>query len=88
MSMWNKTAYIVPALTDIGGQCRIVMCDGFSENARDEYEASPDHWWQIGLMNFDGKVVCIDDPTGPIAAELRACEPLMAGLQFHFRGPL
>lgn len=76
------TAYIVPALTDISGQCRIVMADGNVGNARDSYRAYPDLWKEVGLMNSQGQLVCCEN-IGNLRQELEDCAPLMAGTQFR-----
>ena len=53
-----QTLYIVPALTDIAGQCRIVARDYFEGSARDNYRKEPEQWREVGLMNSRGKLVC------------------------------
>lgn len=73
------TYYIVPALTELAGQCRIVHRDGHWAGARESYEANPDNWLEAGLMNFEGKIVCLECPRY-IWDQLKADEPLMAGL--------
>lgn len=79
-----KTVYIVPAMSDIAGQCRIVQRDsGFSGSARDNYRKEPQAWKEIGLMDSRGNLRCLTAPP-EIVSELKECEPLMAGLEFEF----
>lgn len=79
--MKTKSLYIVPALTDQAGQCRIVSCDGKVSNARDSYRNHPQLWEEVGLMNSRGKLVCLDAPKH-VWDEIKDCEPLAAGNQF------
>jgi len=72
--------YIVPALTDQAGQCRIVFREGFTGSARDDYRSQPDAWSDVGLMNSRGQLVCLQAPA-QVAKEFKDCEPLMAGMQ-------
>lgn len=72
------TALIVPAMTDQAGQCRIVSRAGNWPNALDDYRKSPQKWKEVGLMNSQGRLVCVDDSN--LRVELQDCEPLMAGL--------
>lgn len=82
----TKTLYIVPALTDQAGQCRIVACDGKVANARDSYRNYPRLWAEVGLVNSQGKLVCLDAPKH-VWDELKDCEPLAAGNQFTIEVP-
>ena len=76
--------YIVPANSDISGQCRIVARKASAPlSARDNYREAPELWREAGLMNSRGKVVCLDAPADQYQ-ELRDCEPLVAGTQFVF----
>jgi hypothetical protein len=77
----ENTVYIVPALTDMAGQCRIVMAQGRHANARDAYRARPQDWREIGIMSSRGHVVCIDADAS-FVQELKDSEPLMAGVTF------
>lgn len=79
----TTSVYIVPALTDQAGQCRIVSRDGKVTSARDDYRRNPSAWHEIGLMNSRGNLVCISADNLAIVDELKSCEPLMAGLQFE-----
>lgn len=72
------TYYIVPAMTDQAGQCRVVHRDGHWA-ARESYRENPAAWHEAGLMNFEGKIVCLECPRY-IWDQLKADEPLMAGL--------
>lgn len=47
------------------------------------YRRHPERWQEVGLMNFEGKVVCFDGP-GEQLQELIDCQPLMAGLTFTY----
>ncbi|GBG14259.1 uncharacterized protein NMK_1824 [Novimethylophilus kurashikiensis] len=81
------TLFIVPALTDQAGQCTIVGYPGRDypgKSALNSYRTFPHLWKDVGLMNSSGKLVCLDAQYGACggADELRACEPLMAGLEF------
>lgn len=83
------TFYIVPALTDIAGQCRIVACNaslkeiaGEARSVRDHYSKYPQQWKEAGLMNSRGQVVALDAPPH-VWAEFRADEPLMAGITYE-----
>lgn len=81
------TYYIVPALTDQAGQCRIVSFAGAfqdirtdgARDARDHYQKFPDKWAEAGVMNSQGKLVALDGSKATWQ-ELRDCEPLAAGL--------
>jgi hypothetical protein len=75
------SVFIVPALTDMAGQCRIVARSGEVSSARDDYRANPQAWREIGLMNSHGRLVCLDADNLVVIDELKACEPLAAGLQ-------
>jgi hypothetical protein len=79
----TTTVYIVPAMTDQAGQCRIVSREGTVASARDDYLQAPDNWKEIGLMNSRGQLVCIEADNLDVVDELKACEPLMAGLVFE-----
>lgn len=72
------TVYIVPATSDIAGQCNIVARPGRITNARDDYRANPERWVEVGLMASDGHVRCIE----PQYADIEQDQPLAAGLQF------
>lgn len=77
------TVYIVPALTNQAGQCRIVAAEGFYGAPQDSYEKHQKRWKEIGIMNSAGKIVCLE--AGPQStAEMKSCEPLMAGAFFKF----
>jgi hypothetical protein len=79
----TTTVYIVPAMTDQAGQCRIVSREGEVASARDDYLQNPNAWKEIGLMNSRGQLVCIEADNLDVVDELKACEPLMAGLVFE-----
>ncbi len=79
----TTSVYIVPAMTDQAGQCRIVAREGKVSSARDDYRRNPDAWHEIGLMNSRGMLVCLSADNLAVVEELKACEPLMAGLEFE-----
>lgn len=79
----TTSVYIVPAMTDQAGQCRIVAREGSVRSARDDYRRSPDAWKEIGIMNSRGRLVCLSADNLAIVDELKSCEPLMAGMQFE-----
>jgi hypothetical protein len=76
----SHTAYVVPAVTEIAGQCRIYVREGIIKDPRSDYKETPDAWKFVGLMNSGGELVCCD-PIGDLVQCLKDCEPLMGGLQ-------
>lgn len=81
-----KTTYlIVPALTDVAGQCRIVSRshEQVHPNPLVHYRQYPQQWTQAGIMNSQGKLVCLDAPA-VVVQEFKDCEPLAAGQTFSF----
>lgn len=77
------TFYIVPSgLIEPGSQCRIVHREGHWA-ARESYQANPHNWAEAGLMNFEGKLVCLEGPLY-VWQQLKADEPLMAGLEIQY----
>ena len=75
-----QTVYIVPAWSDQTGQCRVVACEGAVANARDDYAAHPERWAEVGIMNSQGKLVCIESAFSAMKQD----EPLSAGIQYQF----
>ncbi|MCL4526417.1 MAG: hypothetical protein M1492_07980 [Gammaproteobacteria bacterium] len=75
--------YIVPATTDLGGQCRIVAAHGNIASPRDDYRKTPGRWKEVGLMNAAGRLVYLQ-ASPEIYADIKACEPLMAGVFFRY----
>lgn len=71
-----QTLYIVPAMTDPAGQCRIVSTEGKPKDPAALYRARPDLWKEFGLMNSRGKLVCAN----AAGQEIKDMEPLMAGM--------
>ena len=71
---------IVPAWSDQAGHCRIVAreSDGNGGHDLQHYRAHPEQWKEAGLMNSQGRVVCLNAPA-EVLQEFRDCEPLMAG---------
>lgn len=82
----HRTYLIVPAWTDQAGQCRIVSREGRHSQALLSYRESPDLWLDSGIMNSEGRLVCLDDPV--LGAEMRADEPLCAGLVYVQEHPV
>lgn len=81
-----KTIYlIVPALTDQAGQCRIASRtqEQAHPNALAHYRQYPGQWTDVGIMNSQGKLVCLDAPVD-VVQEFKDCEPLAAGQTFTF----
>lgn len=74
----NKTTYyIAPG----AGQSRVYAKENWDRRraARDDYLLFPDTWKEVGLMNFQGRLVCFSGPALDLEM-LRSCEPLMAGV--------
>jgi hypothetical protein len=67
-------------MTDQAGQCRIVSRQGEVDSAGDDYRRNPDAYREIGIMNSRGELVCIEADNLDVVDELKACEPLMAGM--------
>lgn len=81
-----RTYLIVPAVTDIAGQCRIVLHPNFNlqEWPLTHYREHPNEWQDVGLMNSQGRIRCLDAPS-EVWREMRECEPLMAGTYFFVK---
>lgn len=77
------TLLIVPAATDLAGQARIVAYPGKITDALKSYRSNPDEWYEAGHINSRGKLVSLDADR-VIHEQIQECEPLMAGLYFHF----
>jgi len=76
-----RTFLIVPAETNMATQCRIVSCAAAPRDALAAYRADPHAWQDSGLMNSQGKLVCLDDAA--LFARMREDEPLAAGLVYR-----
>lgn len=78
--------YVVPGET----QCRVVHArqdmDEFpSWSARDSYRKHPMHWAEVGLVNYQGKLVYMDASIpASIRKELEDSAPLMGGLVYVY----
>lgn len=73
-----KTYYlIVPALTDQGGQCRIVAREHVTFVGLADYRRNPDAWREAGLMSSAGSLRCLSGPAAHFHA-MKDAEPLMA----------
>lgn len=78
-----KIFYIVPAWSDQASQCRIVTRQVDKKiDAAASYRAAPELWKEAGLMNSQGKLVCLNDQQAFI--EMSQDEPLAAGVQYSF----
>lgn len=77
-----STFYIVPAVTDLAGQCRIVRHDRRIDNPSRHYHEHPDEWGEAGLMDSLGKLVCLSASAETVQV-FRESEPLMAGLAVY-----
>lgn len=84
--MTTHTALIVPAATDVAGQCRIVARRGDVPDALASYRENPDPWKEVGLMNSRGELASCE-PYGNLVEELKSCEPLRAPLVVRFTAP-
>jgi len=82
----THTALIVPAMSDMAGRCRIVARRGDIHDALWDYRDNPRRWKDVGLTDSRGELVCCE-PYGDLVAELKACEPLRAGLVVPFIAP-
>jgi hypothetical protein len=81
--MSRFTVLVVPALTDQGGQCRIVEAQGMFKAPLYAYRQRPELWKECGLMNSRGRIVWLEVPQSA-KEEIKLCEPLMAGSQFSY----
>jgi len=81
----TTTIYIAPAAGDTHHpQCRIYACSvPIVGMVRDHYRANPDAWFETGLMNHRGQLVCFHGPDEQ-RQDLLDSQPLMAGLHFHY----
>jgi len=78
-----KVFYIVPAWSDQAGQCRVVMREFSGKiDAAASYRSTPELWKYAGLMNSQGKLVCLEDKYA--FDEMSQDEPLAAGIQYSF----
>ena len=80
--------FIKPALSKQAGQCRIYRKhfdsrDGRPPSVIGDYDDDPGSWREVGLMSSRGRLVCLDAEQD-IVEDIRACEPLMAGLHFTY----
>lgn len=79
------TYLIVPAWSDQAGQCKIVSREGRHPQALLSYRETPELWSEAGIMNSQGKLVCLDDKE--LFFEMQADEPLAAGSVYYLEGP-
>lgn len=85
MEKTSKTYLIVPAWSNQAGQCRIVVRENVpaSIDALQSYRDAPNLWKEAGLMNSQGKMVCLNDKEA--LKKMSLDEPLMAGMQYTFQ---
>ena len=76
----TTTVLIVPTLTDMGSQCRVVAADGRFRDPLSAYRRDHSVWVEVGLMNSRGVLVCIE----PEFVAMKQDEPLMAGVYYVF----
>ena len=79
----TTTLYIVPAMTDQAGQCRIVARKG-AWAAKQSYCENPEAWQEAGIMNSQGHIVCLNAPA-KVYQQLIQDEPHMAGLEIQYK---
>lgn len=80
-----RVYFIVPAVTGVAGQCRIVVRETDQKvDARRSYWLHPGLWQEAGIMSSRGDLVCLDDAEA--FRDMKGCEPLMAGMQFEYGG--
>lgn len=78
--------YIVPGNT----RCRVVHArqdmDEFpSWSARESYAKHPQHWSEVGLVNAQGKVVCMSETIPKkVQEQILNDQPLMGGLVYTY----
>lgn len=80
------TAFIVPAMTDQAGQCRIVAALGHVPDPLSAYRADPEPWFEVGTMTSRGNLACCER-IGTLEEQLISCGPLSAGLVIYFNAP-
>lgn len=81
----TATLYIAPSAGDIHHpQCRVYEFQGYiSASAGDHYRRNPELWSEVGLVNYQGKLVCFSGADEQ-RQELVDCQPLAGGLVFKF----
>jgi len=73
------TSYlIVPAWSDQAGQLRIVAREHDTKFRMTlaDYRNHPDLWKEVGLVNSDGRLKCIEAPVS-VGLDLQAQQPLL-----------
>lgn len=76
---------IVPALTDLAGQCRIVhrtTAPHISLGVK-EYREKTELWHEVGIMASDGHLVCLT-AWSDVVDEFKDSQPLCAGSVFSY----
>ena len=76
------TIFIAPSFSDQSGQCRIYKTEiAFISDVSKHYSKYPELWFECGLMNSSGRLVCFAG-TEYQRQELIECQPLIAGTTF------
>lgn len=77
--------YIAPSAGDAHHpQCRIYATkQRINGSIREHYLGRPMAWREVGLMNYQGSLVCFEGPDEQ-RQELEDCQPLAGGLVFKF----
>lgn len=84
-----EVIYIAPSPSDAmhAAQARIYRAlfdDRVPVSVRDHFRASPSAWKEVGLMNYEGRLVCFEG-TPEQRQELLDSQPLMAGSYLTYR---
>lgn len=83
----STVIYIAPAFGENHHpQCRLYAHNGpwpTVMSVADHYRRFPEQWREVGLMNYQGTLVCFEGPDVQ-RQELRDSQPLMAGTTFRF----
>jgi hypothetical protein len=79
--MSERTYLIVPAWSDLAGQCKIVSREGRHPQALLSWRENHTLWQESGIMNSQGKLVCLDNAA--LWEEMKADEPLSAGSVYY-----
>lgn len=84
--MITHTALVLPAASNLVNQCQIVARRGRIQQALKDYRESPHEWHIVGTMSLRGELErCA--PYGDLVEELKASQPLRAGLEVPFHAP-
>lgn len=76
---------VVPAWSDQAGQMRIVSkVRDTAAGALADYRRNPDGWLEAGIVNNEGKLVCLSGPDC-IRTDMRDAQPIAGGYVFTTR---